>query len=75
MEGERSCQRVSGGQFNGGIIVMLWRWPVYRRENGCYRGGLFNGGGMVRLKRWPVQWRENGFVIKAACLMEGEWSC
>ena len=28
MEGERSCQRVSGGQFNGGRIVMLWRWPV-----------------------------------------------
>ena len=26
MEGERSCQ--SGGQFNGGRIVMLWRWPV-----------------------------------------------
>ena len=26
--GGRSCQRVSGGQFNGGIIVMLWRWPV-----------------------------------------------
>ena len=23
MEGERSCQRVSGGQFNGGIMVML----------------------------------------------------
>ena len=28
MEGERSCQSVSGGQFNGGRIVMLWRWPV-----------------------------------------------
>ena len=27
MEGERSCQRVSGGQFNGGR-VMLRRWPV-----------------------------------------------
>ena len=26
MEGERSCQ--GGGQFNGGRIVMLWRWPV-----------------------------------------------
>ena len=25
MEGERSCQRVSGGQFNGGIMVMLRR--------------------------------------------------
>ena len=25
MEGERSCQRVRGGQFNGGRIVMLWR--------------------------------------------------
>ena len=28
MEGERLCQRVSGGQCNEGIIVMLWRWPV-----------------------------------------------
>ena len=28
MEGKRSCQRVSGGQSNGGTIVMLWRWPV-----------------------------------------------
>ena len=26
MEGEWSCQR--GGQFNGGRMVMLWRWPV-----------------------------------------------
>ena len=25
MEGERSCQRVRGGQFNGGRIVMLCR--------------------------------------------------
>ena len=23
-------------------MVMLRRWPVLRRENGCYRGGLFN---------------------------------
>ena len=28
MKGERSCQRVNGGKFNGGRIVMLWRWPV-----------------------------------------------
>ena len=28
IEGERSCHRVSGAQFNGGRIVMLWRWPV-----------------------------------------------
>ena len=26
MEGEMSSVR--GGQFNGGKIVMLWRWPV-----------------------------------------------
>ena len=25
-EGEWSCYR--GGQFNGGTIVMIWRWPV-----------------------------------------------
>ena len=40
MEGERSCQRVRGGQFNGGKIVMLWRWPV---QNGEWL-----------LLRWPV---------------------
>ena len=28
MEGKRSCQRVSGGQFNELRIVMLWRWTV-----------------------------------------------
>ena len=32
MEGAWSCYR--GGQYNGGRIVMLWRWPVYWRENG-----------------------------------------
>ena len=53
MEGERACQRVRGGQFNGGRI-MLWRWPVTRRKNGCYRGGLFNEGRMVMLQRWSV---------------------
>ena len=30
MEGKRSCQRVRGGQFNGGR--MLWRWPVKKGE-------------------------------------------
>ena len=28
MEGERSCQSGRGGQFNGEIMVLLWRWPV-----------------------------------------------
>ena len=28
MEGERPCQRVRGGQFNGRRIVILLRWPV-----------------------------------------------
>ena len=27
MKGERSSEG-QGGQFNGGRIVMLWRWPV-----------------------------------------------
>ena len=31
MEGEKSCQRVRGGQVNGGRILILWRWPVFRR--------------------------------------------
>ena len=35
-------------------MVMVQRWPVQRKKNGCYRGGLFNGGGMVMLERWPV---------------------
>ena len=26
MEGAWSCYK--GGQFNGGRMVMLWRWPV-----------------------------------------------
>ena len=53
MEGERSCQRVRGSQFNGRRI-MLWRYPVKRKENGCYRSGLYNGGRMVMLQRWSV---------------------
>ena len=40
MEGERSCQRVRCGHFNGGRIVMLWRWPVKKTE--------------WLLLRWPV---------------------
>ena len=29
MEGEKSCQRVRGSQFNGGKnSSCLWRWPV-----------------------------------------------
>ena len=46
MEGERSCQRVRGGQFNGGRIVMLIV-EVASLKNGCYNGGLLKGGGMV----------------------------
>ena len=38
MEGEWSCYR--GGQFNGGRMVMLRRWP------GC--------GRMVMLQRWSL---------------------
>ena len=66
MEGAWSCYR--GGQFNGGRMVMLWKWPVKSRENGyvtevdslmegewsCYRGGQFNGGRMVMLQRWSL---------------------
>ena len=32
MEGDWSCYR--SGHFNGGRMVMLWRGPVKRRENG-----------------------------------------
>ena len=37
MEGEWSCYR--SGHFNGGRMVMLWRWPVERGKNFHYRGG------------------------------------
>ena len=61
MEGACSCY--IGGQFNGGRMVMLRRWPVERRGNGhatevvslmerqwsCYGGGQFNGGRMINL--------------------------
>ena len=63
MEGEWSCYR--SNHFNGGRMVMLqkWslerRWPVSRRENGCYRGGQ----------------RENSHVTEVVSLMEGKWPC
>ena len=34
MEGEWSCYR--GGHFNGGRMVMLWRWLVQEGEWSCY---------------------------------------
>ena len=79
MEGERSFYR--GGNFNGGIMVMLQKRSLYWRGNGytevegewsCYRGGV-NGGSMV-IQR-SVQWRENSHVTEVASLNEGEWSC
>ena len=59
-------------------MVMLWRWPVCRRENGQVRGGQFSGERMVMLHRWSVQWRENDhrdFVRLMQGQLEGEWSC
>ena len=66
IEGEWSCYR--SGHFNGGKMVTLQRWSVYRKENGhvtevvtlmegewsCYGGGEFKGGRMVLLQRPPV---------------------
>ena len=37
MEGEWPCYRA--GQFNGGRMVMLWRWSLMEGEWSCYRGG------------------------------------
>ena len=34
IEGEKSCQRIRGGQFNGERMALLRRWPVEMRENG-----------------------------------------
>ena len=77
MEGEWSCYRgghfnerenghiTEGGQFNGGRLIMLQRFGLWKvlmeGEWSCYRGGQFKEGRMVMLQRWPV--------------MEGEWSC
>ena len=36
-----------GGQFNGGVMVMLEMASLMEGEWLCYKGGLFNGGGMV----------------------------
>ena len=58
--------------FNGGRMVMLWRWPLYWRENGQVRGGQFSGERMVMLQRWSVECRENNHVRDFVRLMEGE---
>ena len=49
MEGEWTCYR--GGQFNGGRMVMLQRWPVMERACLCYIGGRLIRGSMVTLLR------------------------
>ena len=55
MKGEWSCYR--GGQFNGGSMVMLQRWSLYRRENGHVTELVSVG-------------RENGYVTELASLMD-----
>ena len=52
MEREWSCY--GGGQFNGGIMIMLERWSVLWRESGRYRGHQFKGRRMVMLQGWPL---------------------
>ena len=49
MEREWSCY--GGGQFNGGIMIMLERWSVLWRERGRYRDHQFKGRKMVMLQR------------------------
>ena len=51
MEGEWLCYGV--GQFNGGRMVMLQRWPVYWK-NGHATEVVTNGGRMIILRRWSV---------------------
>ena len=48
MEREWSCY--GGGQFNGGIMIMLERWSVVWRESGRYGGHQFKGRRMVMLQ-------------------------
>ena len=42
-------------------MIMLERWSVSWRENGCYRGSQFNGKRMI--------------MLEVVSLMEGEWLC
>ena len=51
-EGEWLCYK--DGQFNGGSMVMLLRWPINGERMSFYRGGHFNGGRMIMLRRRPV---------------------
>ena len=79
MEGERSFYR--GGNFNGGIMVMLQKRSLYWRGNGHteVEGNghvtevVYNGGSMVVYR--GQQWRENSHVTAVDSLNEGEWSC
>ena len=50
-EGEWSCY--GGGQFKGGRMVMLQRWPIYRRKNGHVTEVVSLMEGVVMLQRWP----------------------
>ena len=54
-------------------MIMLQRWPVEWRENGCYGGGQFNGGRKVML---GGQFNGGRMVAtEVVSIMEGEWSC
>ena len=82
MEGEWSCYR---GQYNGGRMVMLWRWSVSWRKNGyvtevvtlmegewsCYRGGQCREGEWLCYRIGQF----NGGRMVMISLMEGEWFC
>ena len=53
MEEEWSFYR--GVHFNAGSVVMLQRWPVYRRENGHVTEVVtLMGGRTVMLQRWSL---------------------
>ena len=52
MQGEWSCYR--GSQYNGGIKVMLRRWPVQWRENGHVAEVASNAESMFMLHMWSV---------------------
>ena len=58
MEGEWSCY--GGGEFKGGRMVMLLRWPI-------------KGGRMVMLQRWFNGWM-NGVLGHFYALSRLNWA-
>ena len=71
------------------VMLQKWslerRWPVSRRENGCYRDGQRENSRVTEVVslmqgEWSCcrsghLWNENGHVTEMDSFMEGEWLC